>query len=178
MGIDSWADTCCAGKHCYVEEFIEGKVVNATGFSPSLGSVPNLPLANVLYAYDSQDGQVYVIECNNSIYLGEDMTDSLVNPIQCEDNNVRVDIRPRVYYPDCTSAQTITFDDGTVLPLLYDGVLPFLPVRRPTPDEVHYCPRLSLTSRDDWDPHLLNGSFSRLTSFTHSNLVFNYCIRE
>jgi hypothetical protein len=50
LGIDSWADTGCSGKHAYVEEFIEGKMVTATGFTKSLGSVRNLPIANVLYA--------------------------------------------------------------------------------------------------------------------------------
>jgi hypothetical protein len=37
LGIDSWADTACAGKHAYVEEFIIGKYVNASGFTSSLG---------------------------------------------------------------------------------------------------------------------------------------------
>ena len=35
FGIDSCADTCCLGKHAYIREFIEGKSVNATGFSAS-----------------------------------------------------------------------------------------------------------------------------------------------
>ena len=33
LGIDSWADTSCAGRHAHVEEFIEGASVTATGFS-------------------------------------------------------------------------------------------------------------------------------------------------
>ena len=70
LGIDSWADTCCAGKHAFVEEFIEGKTVTASGFTASLGSLKNLPLANVLYAYDGKDGKVTLIECNNAIYMG------------------------------------------------------------------------------------------------------------
>ena len=61
LGIDSWADTCCAGKHCYVEEFVEGKVVHATGFTPSLGSMQNLPIAHVLYAHDAMDGGVIIL---------------------------------------------------------------------------------------------------------------------
>ena len=169
LGIDSWADTCCAGKHCYVEEFVEGKMVNATGFTPSLGTVSNLPIVHALYAYNSPDGEVFLIECNNSIYLGEDMIDSLVNPIQCEENNVRVDIRPRAYYPNCPTAQSLQFENGMQLALHYDGVLPYLPVRRPTPDEVHHCQRLVLTSKDLWDPYVLNGSFSSLTSYEHND---------
>ena len=33
IGIDYWADTFCAGKHEFVEEFIEGKYVTATKFT-------------------------------------------------------------------------------------------------------------------------------------------------
>ena len=41
LGIDTWADTACAGKHAYIESYVEGKLVNATGFSSSLGSINN-----------------------------------------------------------------------------------------------------------------------------------------
>ena len=128
---------CCIGKHCYVEEFIQGKVVNATGFTNTLGSLNNLPIAHVLYAYNHLDGSTLVIECNNSIYLGEDMVDSLVNPVQCKDNNVHVNLRPWAYYPSASSAQWIVFDDGTSLQLEYDEVLLYLKVWRSIPDEIH-----------------------------------------
>ncbi|GFH50586.1 hypothetical protein CTEN210_07062 [Chaetoceros tenuissimus] len=75
LGIDSWADTNCAGKHAFVEEFVVDKFVTAGGFSASLGTIPDLPIANVLYAYDTDDGKTYIIECNNSIYLGDRMDD-------------------------------------------------------------------------------------------------------
>ena len=143
---------------------MEGKIVNATGFTPSLGSMNGLPIAHVVYAHDALDGSVLLLECNNAIYLGENMEDSLINPIQCEENGVRVDVRPRVYYPSSSTAQSLVFDDGTILGIIYDGVLPYVPVRRPTKEEIQYAKRLSLTSRDLWDPFLLNGSFSRLTA--------------
>ena len=62
LGIDSWADTCCADKHEFVEEFIEGKTVTATGFISSLGSVSNVSIANVVYAYDASDGTVLFLD--------------------------------------------------------------------------------------------------------------------
>ena len=128
LGIDSWADTCCAGKHAFVEEFVEGKIVNATGFTPSLGTLNGLPIAHVVYAHDTLDGSVLLLECNNSIYLGDNMADGLINPIQCEENGVRVDTRPKFYYPSSESAQTLVFEDGTTIGILYDGVLPYIPV--------------------------------------------------
>ena len=163
LGIDTWADTSCAGKHAYVEEFIEGASVTATGFTHSLGKLENLPIANVVYAYDYNDGTTILLENNNAIYLGDAMNDSLLNPIQSEENDVRIDIRPRRYYPNDPLAQTVTFSDGTTLPVLYDGVLPYLPVRRPTANELDSCRRLEISSRYKWDPYVLHGSFSQVS---------------
>ena len=46
---------------------MEGKIVNATGFTPSLGSMNGLPIAHVVYAHDALDGSVLLLECNNYI---------------------------------------------------------------------------------------------------------------
>ena len=98
LGNDSWADTGCSGKHAYVEEFVIGRTVIATKFSPSLGRLDNLFYAHVLYAYDHHDGITSIIEYNNTIYFGEQMENSLSNPIQSEEAGFNVDIRPSQYY--------------------------------------------------------------------------------
>lgn len=156
LGLDTWADTGCSGKHAFVEEFIEGRTVTATGFTSSLGSMRGLPLANVLYAYDSEDGEVLILEHNNTIYLGDKLVDSLANPLQSEFNGVRIDLRPREFYPQDYAAQSIEFPDGTTIPIIFDGILPYIPVRRPTPDEIAHCRRLSFTSYDEWNPYDIN----------------------
>ena len=175
LGLDSWADTDCAGKHAHVEEFVLDKTVTATGISPSLGKLDNLPIAHVLYAYDHTEGSVILLEHNDVIYLGDNMADSLSNPLQSEEAGVGVDLRPRYYYKGEEHAQTISFPDGTIIPILYDGALPFIPVRRPTPSEIDNCRRLQLTSRDDWDPYHLelrwsgmitDGTFDISTMYT------------
>ena len=85
LGIDSWSDTCCAGKHEFVEEFIEGKTVTASVFISSLGSISNIPIANIVNTYDAPDGTVLLLQCNNLIYLGQKMSSSLLNLIQAEE---------------------------------------------------------------------------------------------
>ena len=167
LGLDTWADTSCAGRHAYVESFIEGKVVSAGGFSPSVGKLNNIPIANVLYACDLSNGSVVILENCHAIYLGESMNDSLLNPLQAEDSNVRIDTQPKRFYPneDC---QRILFEDGTIIPIEFDGVLPYISVRRPTSDEIHNCRRLSLTNQDEWNPHSYNGLVSLVDS--HSEI--------
>ena len=154
--LDSWADTGCAGDHAHVEEFVLGKTVTATEFSSSLGKLDNLPIAHVLYAYNHAERSVIRIEHNNTIYMGSNMDDSLSNPIQSEEAGVGVHLRPKYYYNDEEHAQAITFPDRTIIPIQYNGSLPFIPVRRFTPNEIENCRRLQLTSRDDWDPYHLN----------------------
>ena len=85
---DTWADTSCAGKHLYVESFLNGKVINAGGFVPSLGTIKGLPIVNVLYADDLQDGSTVILENCRAIYLGDKMNDSLINPLQAEESGV------------------------------------------------------------------------------------------
>ena len=54
IGLDSWADTSCMGKHAFVRDFVEGKIVSASGFSSNLQTLNNIPIANCSLAYDSQ----------------------------------------------------------------------------------------------------------------------------
>ena len=112
LGFDTWADTSCSGKHAYVKEFILGRSVTATGFSNSLGTLENLPLVHVMYAYDTQQGETIILENHNTIYMSDKMEDSLVNPTQCEENGVQIDLRSKKYYPEEPSAQCITFPHG------------------------------------------------------------------
>ena len=65
-----------------------------------------------------------LIEHNNTIYLGKDMIDSLANPIQYEDNDVRGNLRPKVYDLNNNNSKSITFPDGTSILVEYNGVLP------------------------------------------------------
>ena len=58
--------------------------------------------------------------------------------------------------------------------MLYEGVLPYVPVRRPTKEEVHLCRRLELSSRIPWDPFLMNGHFSAFIDSHKTNMTQLY----
>ena len=81
--------------------------VSASGFSNSMKVMENLPLANVLHAYDTQEGETLILRVNNSIYLGEHMDDSLLCPNQCRENGIMIDTRPKVY---CNDAMAETME--------------------------------------------------------------------
>ena len=53
--IDSRVDTYCAGPHTYIIELITGMSVSYRGFSDNLPIEEDLPILNVLYAYDCKN---------------------------------------------------------------------------------------------------------------------------
>ena len=67
------------------------------------------------------------------------MIDSLTNPIQCEDNYIRVYLPPKLYYPNKNNKQSITFPDINSTPVENDGVLPCISIRKLTKYEVENC---------------------------------------
>ena len=92
--------------------------------------------------------------------MGDKTEDFLLNPIQTEEQGVNIEVCPHRYYPNDPNIQCMIFEDGTQIPIEYDGVLPFIPTRRPTNDEIHSSRQLALSHRYDWDPKLLHGTFS------------------
>ena len=106
------------------------------------------------------------LEHNNNIYMGDNMIDSLANPIQCEDNYVRFELRRKLYYPYNNNAHFITFPDD-FNPSWVQWIFPCITVHKPTKYEVENCEQIALTSKLDWDAYGKWGSFSKVES--HSN---------
>ena len=159
-GLDTWADTCCVGKHVYIREVVEGKMANANGFASGLPTVENIPIVHCTMAYDDVDGATYLLDVNNALYLGENIKNVLLCPNQCESNGIKIDLRPSEFYPNEPSASTIKCSDDLMIPILHDGPLPYFNIRHPTEDELKNCPRIELTAFHDWEPYDLNFNFS------------------
>ena len=99
LGLYSRADTGCSGKHAYVDEFFDSKSFNVTGFKSTLGSIDNLPIAHVLYIVGKEDVNLVLLKHNNTVYVGDETIDSLAT-IQCEDNDVIINLHPKTYDPN------------------------------------------------------------------------------
>ena len=153
LGFDSYADTCCAGRHARVESFLEGRTVSASGFSNTMPVMENLPLANVVYAYDTQDGETFILRVNNSIYIGDQVEDSLLCPNQCRENGILIDTRPSI---SCNNESAATMEcpqRDLRIPICHHGPLLFIPARRPTMNEMLTCSYIDITSEAEWDPY-------------------------
>ena len=110
-----------------------------------------------------------LFEHNNTIYMGDDMINSLANPIQFEYHDLRIHLHPKLYYPNKNNAQPITFLDKNSILVDYDVVLLCIDVRKLTKYEVENCEQISLTSKFDWGPYGKGGGVSKVES--HSNYI-------
>ena len=115
--LNSWSDTFFPVKHAYVDEFVEVNIFSITGFTYTLGKIYNLLISHVFYKFYKEDGTVVFLENNNTIYMGDDIICSLANPIKCEDNYVKVELRTKLYYHNKNNEHFITFPDGTSIPV-------------------------------------------------------------
>ena len=82
------------------------------------------------------------------------MEDSLLCPNQCRENGIQINTRPKVYCPNDETAESICCpESGKTFPICHHGPLPFLPVRRPTQNEVMSCEYIDLTMDNEWEPY-------------------------
>ena len=106
--MDTGTDTCCAGKHAYVLAIIEGISVSCRGFSDNLPVEENLPVVNVIYAYNCQKrGEVIILRLNRCIYLGDKKNDAIACPNQLKLFGIHVDERPAALFPNKMNVQCI-----------------------------------------------------------------------
>ena len=85
----------------------------------------------------------------------------LTNKLKSGDNWIHIERPPNKYYLDESGAHTVTLTYGTIIFILYDGVLTYIHVWSPTPKEIYYCLYVAFTPRNSWEP-FLSGTFSML----------------
>ena len=158
MGMDTHADVSCAGRDAYITSRILGRTCEVKGFHDSYNTINDVLYVNVLYTYQDEYGQEYLLELNQALDFTKTMTNSILCTNQARHNGIIVNDIPKII--DNNSPQCITFPDNNVhLPLLMKGPVPILPISRPNHNDLEVLPRLQLTSDEVvWDPSSIFGN--------------------
>ena len=153
LGLDSGADTSCIGKHGKIMSVVEGQVVDAHPFAKSLGTLNQLPIVHAALAYDHPHTlETFILNVNNSIYLGGESDHCLLCPNQVRENDIQVNDVPKHFEP--TSSFSIYIPSIDLhLPFVAKGPTAYLPVRRPTEEELCNCDHIDLTDSETWEPY-------------------------
>ena len=149
--LDTHADTCVGGANVVLLEHNPSSVVTVHSFSPEQTPLTDVPVGTCAGAYDCpRTGQTYLLIFYEMMYLGDRLPTTLLNPNQIRAAGHKVHDCPRQY--DTSSSHSIITDDGLEMPLYMKGVISYLPLRKPTQEEIELAPRIEMTEDLPWDP--------------------------
>ena len=148
--LDTRADTCCAGTNCR-PIFYTGQQCAVQGFHDDFAPVPNVPVATVATTWsDPLTGKGYILIIHETLYFGNTLDHSLINPNQLRHYGIIVHDNP--YELDPNRTMGIEIDDDARLPFQSQGSTVFFTTRYPDDDEMELYPHVVLTSDRPWDP--------------------------
>ena len=153
LGIDTHADTSCAGKHVRIMSYVDGVEFNVAPYHPDYAPMKRVGMINGIVAVDKSDGSGgYILQLNNFLNFTDSMDHSILCPMQARMNGVVIDDVPTVL--DNKSSQSIIFpgvEDS--VKIQYHGPIPYIPIRYPTDDDMNNYTWINLTSSGEWNPY-------------------------
>ena len=166
LGLDSHADVHCVGRHAFVTEVFHGRSCTVYPFNDSYTPMNDVSTVNACFAYDTDQGQTYILEVNQALDFRDSMEHSLLCPNQARIHGVTIEDVPPFLDPSGLSTHSITFPTEDIsLPLLMNGPISYLPVRLPTDLELDECQHLQLSCGDSpWDPLSIQALFDSPTT--------------
>ena len=155
LGIDSHADTSCINKHAYVEHAVDGVAVDALPFDDNLGKASNLHIAHATHAIDNPvTFRTHLIRINNGAHIPT-MKQALLCPNQARQFGTIIDdIPPELDHKGTSSfSMSVADHNETSFPLQRHGPTAYLPVRRPTQEELDTIEIIDITEEEEWNPY-------------------------
>ena len=147
--MDSHADTCVLGSNCVITAYT-GKECEVSPYSNDYESVQNVPIVTGCTAWTSPEtGDTIILVFNESLWMGDWLEHTLVNPNQVQAHQVDVQDNPFSSAPLCIHSP----EDGVQIPLYTRGTIIAADTCTPSQEELETCCQIVLTSPLDWDPH-------------------------
>ena len=168
--MDTHADTTVLGLNCVVLSYT-GKECKVSPYSSQYEVVQNVPVVTGATVWtNASDGTAYLMIFHESLWMGNKLDHTLVNPNQLRDYGVSVQDNPFGAKP-----LSITTNDVSV-ELYLEGTIICGDTRTPTESELSQLPRLILTSPHDWDPHNVCFPSSSGQSSDNMSIEYNHSI--
>ena len=146
--LDSHADTTVAGSNCVILSYT-GKECDVVPYREDYESVKGVPIVHAATAWQSpHTGQTYILVFNESLWMGDNMDHTLINPNQLRHYGIRVQDDPTSDLP----LSIITEGNEFCMELSMYGTIVFAETHSPTEHELNTCPKIHLTSQHPWDP--------------------------
>lgn len=157
--------------------YFTGQQCDVQGFHDDFTPVQDVPIATVATAWsDPFTGQGYILILHETLYFGNNMNHSLINPNQLRHFGVEVFDNP--YDPDPSRTMGIKIPESNeLLPFLSQGSTIFFTSRYPTDMEMDSYPHIVVTSDQQWDPQIeLSSKFN--TTQAEILIVTMKCMKQ
>ena len=178
LGLDTHADISCAGRDAWVLAQVEGRTCSVHPFNDSYKAMTGVNIVNVAYKYENDEGEQFILEVNQCLNFIDSMTHSILCTNQARHSGVTINDVPVICDPN-SSQDIISKDNNTTLPLEMNGPIPYIPISKPTQNDIDYLPWIKLTSDEiEWDPHyIFNKGKSNIYPYLENDFEISYNIQ-
>ena len=153
LELDSHANMPVVGSSAYIlNESGESAEVNA--FSPDYPT-RNIPIVDAALQYESPyDGKTYILVIRNALYVPS-MKNNLIPPFILREAGIEVNDVPKIHMadPDETAHSLFFTETNFRIPLSLWGIFSYLPVSKPSEDELTSNDDVYLLTPSRWNPH-------------------------
>ena len=143
------------GKHCIIFD-TAGKTCTVNAFSPSAGTVEEVPIVDAAMAYDCPiQGKTYILLMRNVLSIPE-LAHNLIPPFILREGGVIVNECPKSQSVDPSKEDHSLFfsESGLRIHLDLKGTFSSFKTRKPTDDELEHCDKIFITPDSSiWDPY-------------------------
>jgi hypothetical protein len=145
--MDNHADTVCCGTN-FVPIAETNYTVEVSPFTDSYDPIKDIPVCSCATAYDVPNGPTVILVFHQSLYFGDKLQHSLINPnqIRAHHGNIVMD-----HYFDPDKPAGIYHNDVSI-PMHVLGTFTYFSSRSPTREELRSCEHIQMTSPASWNP--------------------------
>ena len=149
---DSNADTCCLWKNFFILEYTQ-RTADVYSYNQSITPIEGVPIVNSATAWDeSVSNQKYILIVKEALYYGTKLDHSLLNPNQIRHYGLNSWDNP--YNKE--QFLNIKLNDSVDVTMQTKGTKIYFETRSPSEVELRDCPKLQLTSRNEWNPAIVS----------------------
>ena len=154
--LDSHANFCVVGRHCYIISR-SGKTVDVAAFSESAGGLNAVPIIDCILAYDCPlTNQVYLLVLRNALYV-ESMEENLISPFILREAGLEVNECAKQHCKNREATDEdhtiISREIGLRIPMDIRSTFSYFITRKPSEDEIDIgVPCFITPNAAEWDP--------------------------
>ena len=145
--MDTNADTCCLGKN-FIPIGYTYRTADVYPYDTSIAPVTNVPIVSGATAWkDPYSLDTYILIFHESLYYGNKLDHSLINPNQVRHAGVPLWDNPYDSHHDLSIETKLA-----TIPLNTNGTKITFETYVPIDHEFNTCPRIHMTERTPWQP--------------------------